>query len=149
MKLSAIKADNVNYESPLSVEAFEQFTKDLKQLATKTTDPNIQASICRKLIQKVEVSTTGIVIHYHVGDHHFKNEFETASRLVGIPSSEVESRFRGPVEKSAGPAFISRPLLKYSRRAGGPVSQLQTKISGFKTAVDGSNSLTNGSGEGT
>ncbi len=146
MKLSEIKADNVNYESPLSVEAFEQFTKDLKQLATKTTDPNIQASICRKLIQKVEVSTTGIVIHYHVGDHHFKNEFEPASKLEGIPKSEVESRFQGLAEKSAGPFFTSRPLPKYSRRAGGTISLTQSNFSDFKTAVDGSNSLLNGRG---
>ena len=118
---------------------FEKFTSDLKLLAAKTTDPNVQASIFRKLIKKVEVSTTGIAIHYHVGDHHYEKEFGRAM-AKNIGESDAESSSQGSVGvKPAGPFFISRPLAKYHCRGGG------ASDSDF-FIVGGSNSLTNGRG---
>lgn len=60
-KLTNLKSEEV-LESPIRLEDFQKFTESLKSLATKTTDPNKQALICRKLIQKIEVSPTGITL---------------------------------------------------------------------------------------
>lgn len=138
MKKLAIKAEEVSFDTPLSLEAFEKFTSDLKALAEKTIDPNVQASICRKLIEKVEVSTTGITIHYHVGDHHYQKEFSQESEVTSGLLKNVASRSQGLVEKSARPFFVSRPLVKYRQR-----SRAGSDLLPF---VAGSNSLTNGRG---
>lgn len=101
LKLSAVQSDQASSDSPLSIDEFERFTIDLKNLAQRTTDPDVQASICRKVIKKIEVSVKGITIQYHVGESHYGVEFDQ------------ESSVGGSVEKSAGPRFISRPLKKY------------------------------------
>ena len=43
VKLSAVKAEEVNFDSPLNVDEFSKFTSDLRKLATKTTDPKAWA----------------------------------------------------------------------------------------------------------
>ncbi len=142
MKLTALKSEEVNFDQPLCIEEFDKFTMELRNLATKTQDPNVQASVCRRLIKKVEVSTTGIRIHYHVGDHHYEKEFSDTRNGLGRLKSDVKSRFRGSMGKPAGPLFISRPLEKYRNRKGsGKGTICQT--------VDGSNSLINGRGSRT
>ena len=105
VKLSATKTEEVNFDLRLNVDEFKKFTSDLKLLASKTTDPNIQASICRKLVKKVDVSTTGITIHYHVGDHHFEKEVGRAiQQNRGLVGSDIESSSKGLVGvKPAGP----------------------------------------------
>lgn len=138
VKLSAIKAEGVNFDSPINVAEFEKFTSELKLLAAKTIDPNVQASICRKIIKKVEVSTKGIAIHYHVGDHHYEKEFCQANESNVGDAGETESRASGLVgEKPARPILSSRPLPKY-RRSGFTASRSD------RFFVGGSNSLTSG-----
>lgn len=83
-------------------------------LSGQVSDPNLQASICRKFIEKVEVSTAGIKIHYHVGDYHYEKELGRAKEMSLIEKDwETENSGRGLVEKSARPFLISRPLAKY------------------------------------
>ena len=135
-----MKDEDSNQGSPLTVTKFEKFTEELRALSAKALDPNVQASICRKLIEKVEVSTQGITIHYHVGDHHYEIEFDQTEDLSLIgKDAKGESSSRGLVEKSARPFFISRPLGKY---------RIQKSFAEGTTCqtVDGSNSLTSGRG---
>lgn len=102
----------------------------------------MEASICRKLIKKVEVSTTGIAIHYHVGDHHYEKEFGRATEQSMGEESQAKSSSQGSVGvKPAGPFFISRPLAKYHRSGA-----KDSGVDFFKN--NGSNSLTNGRGFG-
>lgn len=143
LKISAVKAEQVSFDTPINFEEFEKFTKEFKLLASKTTDPNMQASICRKLIKKVEVSTTGITIHYHVGDHHFEKEFGGGKARAKGLESDLESSSRGSGGNPPGPLFVSRPLQKYRQRG---VAAAGSSDFNF---VDGSNSLTSGRGSRT
>ena len=58
-------------------------------------DPDVQASICRKVIKKIEVSVKGITIQYHVGENHYGVEFDQESvpyRLDYPPSVPSKNR---------------------------------------------------------
>ena len=144
LNLSAAFAEEQNHDTALSLDGFKRFTEDLKKLAARTEDPEVQASICRKLIEQVDVSTTGITIHYHVGDIHYQNVFIDKKRVcIQTSDNDGKSSRKGSAgEKPAGPFFISRPLRKYQKNSRSGISP-----AGFKTAsVIGSNSLTNGRG---
>ena len=43
--------------------------------------------LSQKLIEKVEVSTTGITIHYHVGDLHYHSVFTESQRQAAQVTS--------------------------------------------------------------
>jgi hypothetical protein len=116
-ELEALKTEDLQKDAPIRFEEYREFVGELRELSAATTDPNVQAVICRKLIEKVEVSTTGVTIHYHVGGNHYLSHFKEVSGV---------SQVRGLVEKSVRPLFVSRPLQKYF-------------------LSDGSNSLKNGS----
>jgi len=120
----------------------------LKALAKQTTDPNVQAAICRKLIQKIAVSPTGITIHYHVGEQYFRSQFNQG-KVIGEGTKDIEGNVQGSAGQPAGPLLLSkrasRPLEKYRRHgallSGRPVGP------GFALNFDiGSNSLTSGRG---
>lgn len=126
-KLTPLSNEGLSFDLPIDIKSFETFTADLKELAEKTANPDIQASICRKLIQKIEVSPNGITIHYYVGGAHFNKMFGDL-RLVG---SEQNDSTKG----------ATVPLKKYRNRHSRDASQ--------NLNVVGSNSLTIGRGART
>lgn len=110
VKLQTLQTQTVHRSHPLSINEFKKFTEDLKNLANRTTDPEIKASICRKLIEKIQISPEGVTIHYHVGDHHFEQVFPDTK-------GDIKSKL-GLAGKTARPSFYSRPLKKYSLNYG-------------------------------
>jgi site-specific DNA recombinase len=139
--LESLKLEDVAFERALSFEAFEVFTENLRSLALKADDPEVRAAICRKLIERVDVSTTGITIHYHVGDSHYLKE-------LGGMSREANGVLKSSQEGLAGfsPRPVSKPLAKY-REEFKMQNFIETKPNFFYDA--GSNSLINGRGRGT
>ncbi len=134
--LEAMKTQEQNRDLAISLGDFRQFTESLKRIATATTDGAAKASICRKLIEKIEVSPSGITIHYYVGESHFERDIVGGADGIEVNQSKQGNRkssHRGSGEQSSGPFFISKPLEKY--RIGREEGQ----------TVVGSNSLTNGS----
>src|SRR4051812_14104941 len=79
-ELSKKRSPSSGAEKLRGIDEFEQFTIDLKNLAQRTIDPDVQASICRKVIKKIEVSVKGITIQYHVVANHYGVEFDQESR---------------------------------------------------------------------
>ena len=131
------KGKEFERDEPLDLTDFNAFATSLRDLITATTDPELQASICRKVIQKIEVSPIGITIHYHVGKMHFMGLIE-AEKKVLIHKDREQRHKKSPVGKNpAGPFYISKPLEKYKNREE------------WRQAVRGSNSLTFGRGRGT
>lgn len=127
-KLAALANEDLSFDLPINTEDFERFTIGLKELANKIADPDIQASICRKLIQKIEVSPNGIAIHYFVGGSHFEKTFGDL-KIVGS-NTATDSR-----------KVAALPLRKYRRPEPSDAS--------LNLNVSGSNNLTIGSGRGT
>lgn len=127
------KGQELEKDEPLSLVDFNAFAVSLRDLITATTDPEIQASICRKIIQKIEVSPVGITIHYHVGKTHFLGLIEAEKKALVQDDSEQRYKKSSVGKNPAGPFHFSKPLEKYKNREKG------------RQAVRGSNSLTNGS----
>jgi hypothetical protein len=73
-QLETATANQNNQEDPIDFEDFKKFTEGLKALTEKCPNPDEQAAIARKLIEKIEVTPNGIVIHYHVGETHYSRE---------------------------------------------------------------------------
>jgi site-specific DNA recombinase len=145
-KLQEMGTQQSHFDSALNIKDFEKFTADLRALAKNTTDPNVQAAICRKLIQKIAVSPAGIAIHYHVGEQHFRGEFDTAS-AVKVNKADIEASVRGSAGKPAGPQLLSkrpsRKLEKYRYPGAAPLGRHVGLGSSFHFD-DGSNTLTSG-----
>lgn len=132
-ELETTKGKEHEKDEPLNLADFNAFAVSLRDLIVATTDPEIQASICRKVIQKVEVSPTGITIHYHVGKTHFLGLIEAEKKAL-VQNEGEQKHKKSPVGKTpAGPFYISKPLEKYKNREK------------WRQAVRGSNSLTFGS----
>ncbi len=121
-KLSIFAGNDISFELPIDTKDFEAFTAGLKELAANTADPDIQASICRKLIQKIEVSPNGIAIHYFVGGIHFNKIFGDL-KMVGSEANNAAK-------------IAAKPLQKYKNARLNDAS--------FYFNVNGSNTLTNG-----
>ncbi len=103
-KIASERLRDASKVEPLSFTDYQVFVSDLRTLAAETTDPEVQAQICRRLIEKVEVSTTGITILYHVGAAHYADRsIESSSQGLEVLAKPVAPR----------PFFISKPLPKY------------------------------------
>jgi len=129
LKITQLAQDQLANGAPLSFTDFEGFAIELKRLAQKTTDPEVQAMICRRLIEKVEVSPSGITIQYHVGTANYVEQ-------------SIDSG-KGLDKKLSRPFFISKPLQKYqneNKMSGGFPEETICQL------FDGSNKLTNGRG---
>ena len=87
---------------------FEAFTVTLKEIIRKEERPDTMAAIIRKLVQKIEVTESGVVIHYHVGENLFVREFNEelgSDMLNSDPKNKTgQVNLTRPVSKS---------LLKY------------------------------------
>lgn len=138
-QLETLAANQQSQEAPINYEDFKKFTEGLKTLTEKCTDPNDQAAIARKLIEKIEVTPDGILIHYHVGETHYLREL-SADRLNGAvplanaPSAAKSGLNQGP-ETKKGLVDLTRPITK-------PLLKYRTENS----FVECSNTLTFGRG---
>ncbi len=129
-KIASERLRDASRDEPLSFSDYQAFVTDLRTLAAETTDPDVQAQICRRLIEKVEVSTTGVTIHYHVGAAHYADRsIESSSQGLEVLAKPVAPR----------PFFISKPLQKYA-------DVFNERKKTICQTFDGSNSLTNGRG---
>lgn len=108
LDLIATKASVQTQEEPICVDSFEALTDCIKQIIRKEERPDAMAAIIRKLIQKIEVTESGIIIHYHVGKNHFIREYNDklgSDTLNSNPKNETgQANLTRPVSKS---------LLKY------------------------------------
>ena len=122
-EIQNLKNSQKDQEKPIDFEDFKNFTKGLKALTEKCTDPTEQAAIIRKLVERIEVTPNGIIMHYHVGGIHYARELNDAPIATG---SALNTKTKGLVDHTRP---FSKSLLKYR------VENL---------AVRCSNSLTNG-----
>ena len=99
--LNSIRGQELEKDEPLNLSDFKAFSEGLRDLITSTTDPETQASICRKIIQRIEVSPQGITIHYHVGKTHFLGLID-AEKKVMVQTEGEQSHKKSPVGKNPG-----------------------------------------------
>lgn len=130
LELLTAKASAQTKEEPICVDSFEAFTDTLKEIIRKEERPDAMAAIIRKLLQKIEVTESGIIIHYHVGENHFVREFNEELGSDTLNSSP---------KNQTGLVNLTRPVSK---------SLLKYKSSNFFHDA-GSNSLKIGRGAGT
>ncbi|WP_413289249.1 recombinase family protein [Bdellovibrio sp. HCB337] len=61
----------------ISFEDLSKFTTSLKALIRKADKaPEVQTEIIRKIVHRIEVHKSGCEIHFHIGDRHYKTEFQ-------------------------------------------------------------------------
>ncbi len=100
----------INQDQLIDFEDFQKFSEGLRQLAEKCSDPNVQAAIIRKLVAKIEVTPNSIVIHYNIGESHYRRELGAADPM---PSHNPENK-KGLVDLTRP---FTKPLLKFSSDA--------------------------------
>ncbi|MGE0763727.1 MAG: hypothetical protein AB7N80_10660 [Bdellovibrionales bacterium] len=132
----------VNAERPIDFEDFKKFTEGLKALTEKCTNPDEQAAIARKLIEKIEVTPTGIVIHYHVGETHFLRELSGDKINGAVPLANAQPAAENGVNQVLG---IKKGLVDLTR----PFTKPLLKYRSENSFVECSNTLTIGSEGGT
>ena len=97
----------------------------------------IDATIERKLIEKVEVTPDGIVIHYQVGETHYLREL-SGDRLNGaVPLASAPTTAKNPADQAPE---TKKGLVDLTR----PVSKPLLKYRIENSFVEGSNTLTFG-----
>lgn len=69
-----------------------------------------QAAIARKLIEKIEVTPNGIVIHYHVGNTHYLRELDDQRIKGAVPLKAAENGLRQAPETQKGLVDRASPL---------------------------------------
>ncbi len=116
-QLQKLNSNKANQEDPIDFEDFMKFTIDLKSLMKKCNDPNDHASIIRKLVERIEVTPEGFIIHYFVGQTHYLRELggnmkvreKILTPLIEDPKHISKSN-KGLVDLTRP---SSKPLLKY------------------------------------
>lgn len=132
-QLETLEANQQSQEEPINFEDFKKFTDGLRVLTEKCTDPDEQAAIARKLIEKIEVRPNGIVIYYHVGNTHYLRELDDQRIKRAVPLKSTESGLNQGSETKKGLVDLTRPFSK-------PL----LKYRSINSFVEGSNTLTVG-----
>ncbi len=131
-QLSMIQSAQVTRDEPINFADFQAFTEGLRALTENCTDPDEQAAIARKLIERIEVTPTGILIFYHVGQSHYVRELDKKA----APGAKPSAAGGGGLQS----ALDIKNLVDLTKPVSKPLSKYRTSSS----LVACSNTLTNG-----
>ena len=94
-ELEAAKTESQPIDEYVSLESLSAFTEGLrKQLDQGDGNPEIQAAIIRKIVQKIEVLPDGYEIFYHAGLNHYQAELGTLPGSAFFRSDEIGHKKR-------------------------------------------------------
>jgi len=115
-QLQSLQAQAAYQDQPIDFEDFQKFTEGLKELSEKCTDPNQQAAIIRKIVARIEVTPISIVIHYNVGETHYKRELSDHSTFGAVPPGLAlvaeNTADKGASTNKKGLVNFARPFTK-------------------------------------
>jgi hypothetical protein len=84
------------------------FTSQIKEIIAKESRPEAMAAIIRKLIHKIEVTESGVIVHFHVGENHFTRVF--SDDHYQMVAQTCPKNRKGLVDLTRP---VSKSLLKY------------------------------------
>jgi site-specific DNA recombinase len=117
------RTEQVKPEEILELSDLKQFTEGIrKHLLKAEEDPNIQTTIIKKIVYKIEITIHGIEIHFHVGKSHYTKELGAAPGSFLLHLEQVCSKKSNATEYQnnvieLGPVR-SGPLPKFLKDCG-------------------------------
>lgn len=112
------RSQQVEPEEALELTDLKKFTESIrKHLQKAEENPDIQTTIIKKIVYKIEITINGIEIHFHVGKSHYTKELGTTPgsfflRLELFSSNKPQNNL---IEIKA---HHSRPLAKFLKDSG-------------------------------
>lgn len=119
------------HDAVISLENLEMFTNGLReQLKQGDTNPELQAAVIRKIVERIELLPDGYEISFHIGQNHYQAE----SRSI-LGSAAFAAPKRRPVTSTARLTF--GPIPAMARNTTASAAQNQKNGSGSTLWLNG------------
>jgi hypothetical protein len=94
-EIEAAKTESQAIDDYVSLENLSAFTEGLsKQLDQGDENPEVQAAIIRKIVQKIEILPEGHEIFFHAGMNHYRAELGNSPGSALFRSDEIGHKKR-------------------------------------------------------
>ncbi len=79
-------------ESPVEFKDAKEFGNLMRKVLLGEENPELKALVISKFVKKIEVGESSVIVHYFVGENHFKRELAMASSsLIDTSSNKLTS----------------------------------------------------------
>lgn len=74
------------------------FAKLIKDVLLNNNNPELKALVISKFIKKIEVGVDSVLVHYYVGENHFKRELATAGSSFNVSTANTANSTENNLE---------------------------------------------------